>query len=261
MRFALRRVKRWSALGLLCAVTTAAPAHAQATGQAWTNVTIDWLPTNRLSYEVDLEPKAQLVVHEGQARWADLDATPQVEYAIARWIDVLGEVDVAYQAQTDEVNSVSMTPRIGAQLHILDRILQNAGGHGAANEKLPRRRAAISTLLRLEHTETFYSSDALAKSKWQVRDRMDFAYPLNRAKTTDDGAIYMTSDGELFMPLDQPVAGGAVSEVRLRAGLGYRESFGWRYEALYIWTGERSAHSGAMAANSHAIDVRIKRVF
>ena len=82
-----------------------------------------------------------------------------------------------------------------------------------------------------------------------------------REDPTDDGAIYVMSDGELFMPPDQPVAGGIVSEVRMRTGLGYRESFGWRHEALYIWNGKRSTQSGAMAANSHAIDAHIKRVF
>jgi hypothetical protein len=84
---------------------------------------------------------------------------------------------------------------------------------------------------------------------------------LNNAKVTDDGTIYATSDTEIFVPIDETVRGGIVSEVRIRAGVGYRESFGWRYEALYIWTGERNAQSGAMAANSHAVDVRIRRQF
>jgi hypothetical protein len=242
-------------------VCIASPARAQATGQAWTNVTIDWLPTNRLSYELDLEPKAQLIVHHGQPTWGDLDATPQVNYAMSPWIDLLGEVDVAYQAQSDEVNSMSVTPRIGADLHILSHILQPAGGHGAANERLPRYRADFGSLVRLEHVDTLYSTSALEKSMWRVRDQFGVVYPLNRAKATDDGAVYVSSDGEVFVPIDRTVKGGAVSEVRLRAGFGYRASFGWRYEVRYIWNGERSAQSGAMAANSHVIDVSIKRVF
>lgn len=248
-------------ISFACVMGWCASAAAQATGQAWGNVTLDWLTTNRLSYEVDIEPKAQVFVHTGQTRWGDVDVTPHAEYALTSWIDVLGEVDVAYQAQSDETNSMTMMPRLGAQLHILHRLLQGAGGHGATNEKLPRRRAVVSTLLRLEHEDTFYSTDAAAKSLWQLRDRLEFAYSLNRAKTTDDGAIYVMSDGELFMPIDQPAGGGTVSEVRMRGGVGYRESFGWRYEALYIWNGERTPHTGAMAVSSHAIDVRIRREF
>jgi uncharacterized protein DUF2490 len=254
-------VKRWLGFVLFGLVCAPLPAGAQATGQAWANVIIDWLPTNRLSYELDVEPKFQAVVHDGQPTWTDLDVTPQVNYALSPWLDVLGEVDVGYQAQSNEVNSMSMTPRIGTELHILSRLLQPAGGHGQANEKLPRRRADFGSLLRLEHEDTFYGTSAVQKSTWRVRDRFRIAYPLNSAKVTNDGTIYATSDAELFLPIDQTVRGGAVSEVRVRAGIGYRESFGWRYEALYIWTGERNADSGAMAVHSHAIDVRIKRQF
>jgi hypothetical protein len=254
-------VKRWCALGLLCAVSTATPARAQATGQAWTNVTIDWLRTNRLSYEVDFEPKAQLVVHEGQPTFGEMKAVPQVSYAVSRWVDLLGEIDLEYQAESNETNSMTMTPTIGANLHILSQILRAAGGHGADNERPPQRRADFGSLLRLEDVNTFYSTSALQKSMWRVRDRFGVVYPLNRPKVTDDGAAYVTSDAELFIPIDEDLKGGVVNGLRIRAGLGYRESFGWRYEVLYMWDGQRSAHSGAMAANFHAIDVRIKRVF
>jgi hypothetical protein len=254
-------VKRWLEFGVFCIVCAASPARAQATGQAWGNVIINWLPTHRLAYELDLEPKAQLIVHDGQPRWADLDATPQVSYALSSWVDALGQVDIAYQAETDEVNSMSVTPRLGAQLHLLSHLLGPSGGRGAQNEPHPRRRADFGTLLRLEHLDTFYSTSALAKSQWRFRDRFEVTYPLNREKVTDDHAIYLTSDAELFMPIDEDVKGGIVSDVRIRTGFGYRESFGWRYEALYIWNGGRSAHTSAMAATSHVIDLRIKRVF
>jgi hypothetical protein len=52
-----------------------------------------------------------------------------------------------------------------------------------------------------------------------------------------------------------------VDRVRVRAGIGYRESFAWRFEALYIWTGNRNDQSGVIAVESHAIDLRVKHVF
>jgi hypothetical protein len=249
------------ALGLLCVISIASSAFAQAAGQAWGNVVVDWLQTNRTSYEVDLEPQGQVFVHEGQPTWGQLKAIPRVTYALSRWVDVLGETEIAYRAQSDEVNSMTLTPRIGAELHILSRILGEPGSHGVDNERVPRRRINFGTLVRLEHVNTMYSTNALATSSWQVRDRFGFTYPFNRAKTTDDGAIYVVSDGEVFIPVDETVKGGAVKELRLRAGFGYRESFSWQYEALYIWNGERNAQSGAMAASFHAIDVRVRRQF
>jgi hypothetical protein len=254
-------VKRWVEFGVFCLVCAASPARAQATGQAWANVIINWLPTHRLAYELDLEPKAQLIVHDEQPRWANLEATPEVSYALSSWVSVLGQVAVEYQAQNDEVNSMSIAPRLGVQLHLLSHILGPPGSHGAENEPQPRRRADFGTLVRLEHEDTFYSTSAPAKTLWRVRERFEVTYPLNRKKVTDDGAVYATSDTELFMPIDEDVKGGIVSDVRVRTGFGYRKSFGWRYEALYIWNGGRNARTGAMAATSQVLDVRIKRVY
>ena len=256
-------VQSWRALALpfLCVVCAASPARGQAGGQAWGNFTFDWLPTNDLTYELDLEPKAQLIVHHDQPTFGEMKAVPQVSYTLSRWVDVLGEIELVYQEQSNEINSMTMAPRVGASLHILSQILRPPGGHGAANEELPLRRVDFGWLVRLEDVHTFYSTSALQKSMWRARHRFGVAYPLNRPKITDDGALYLTSDAELFMPIDQDLKGGVINGLRLRTGFGYRESFGLRYEVLYIWNGQRTTDSGAMAANFHAIDVRIRREF
>jgi len=43
-------------------------ALAQATGQLWGDLTIDWLTTERLTYEVELQPQTQRIVHDGRRR-------------------------------------------------------------------------------------------------------------------------------------------------------------------------------------------------
>jgi hypothetical protein len=154
-----------------------------------------------------------------------------------------------------------MTPRIGFELHVLSRILPRFERAGRGREKLPRRRLVVSSLLRLERQNTFYDSGAATKSSWRFRDRFDVAYPFNRPKTTDDGAVYLTEDNELFYPLERVSGDPLVSEVRIRAGFGYRASFAWRFEAIYIWTGTRRADTGPLAVDSHAFDVRVRRTF
>ena len=49
--------------------------------------------------------------------------------------------------------------------------------------------------------------------------------------------------------------------MRLRAGIGYRRSFAWGYEVLYIWNGTRNAGSGPLVTQSRALDIRIIRTF
>jgi hypothetical protein len=257
-----RSRKPWWWLGLLCALGIPEAANAQATGQLWGTATLDYLASERLTYQLELQPKSQIVVHTRQPTWFDLHTTPHVDYAVAPWIDVLGEVDIAFMNQSIEVNTTRVAPRVGAQLHILSRIIQaHTAEHGAAREKLPARRPIISTLLRLEQESTFYSTDAPSKSSWTLRDRLDFMYPLNRPKTTVDGCLYITSDGELFIPIDHSEKGGAVSELLIRAGLGFRQSFAFRFEALYLWDGKRNADSGVLAPQYHGINVRVKFQF
>ena len=238
-------------LGLLCMMACPSPALAQATEQLWGHLALDWLATDRLTYELRIEPKVQPFVHGDEATWMSLDTTPMVEYAVAKWVDVRGEVDIGYTKQRNNANTLRVIPRAGIHLHIFSRIMQTRAPKGAAREKHPNRRANISTLVRFENGNNVRN----------VRSRSELVYPLNRPQTTADGAIYLKSDGELFFPVGSAVAGGIVSEIRLRAGVGYRRSFAWRFEALYVWIGERSGESGAMAPRSHAVQVRLRRQF
>jgi hypothetical protein len=63
------------------------------------------------------------------------------------------------------------------------------------------------------------------------------------------------------MPVGSAVDAGRVNQFRVRAGVGYRQNFAWRFEALYIVTGTRDAGASGFTVASHALDVRIKRVF
>jgi len=51
-------------------------AQAQTGLQLWGSLTFDWVKSDRITYEVDFEPKALVVVPEGQPDWRNLDTTP-----------------------------------------------------------------------------------------------------------------------------------------------------------------------------------------
>jgi hypothetical protein len=225
----------------------------------WANLTFDWLATDRITYEIDLEPKAQVIVQSGEPTWTETKAIPYAEVAIAPWIDLLGEVDLAVRRESDDTTRVTLTPRIGVQLHILSRLMRPHAVERADREKPPKRRLDVGTLLRLEHMHVV-SDPGGREGPWRFRDRFKAAYPLNRPRITSDGAFYVTSDGEVFVPVGKRTApGGLLEELRLRSGIGYRRSFDWRFEVLYLWTAQRS-ESGAMAVRSHAIDLRVRRI-
>jgi len=211
---------------------------AQANHQLWGGLAVDWLESERLTYQVRIEPKTNP---------ATLDVTPKVAYTVLPWADVLAEVQLEHKADSDP----TATPRVGVELHILSRLLFAHPHSDAEREKPPRRRIVVSTLLRCEESQ----------STWTFRDRFAVTYPFNRPKTTSDGTVYITADSELFVPFDRPPDADLVDHVRIRGGIGYRKNFAWRFDVLYIWDGTRQTGSGPLTPKFHAIDVRVLRQF
>jgi hypothetical protein len=251
-RGAWLRATAWCGLVVLCAMGLPATARAQSPGQLWASGTVRWLPTDRWSFLVTAEPRDQLIVPDDQPTYVSFDTTPRVLYVLAPWIDVLGEIDFQVKHQSNDVDTTSVTPRFGVQLHILSRILDGGAGRGADREPQPGRRLNFRTLLRFVDQKAQSTDDSTTTSSWQLRDRFSVAYPLNRPKTTSNGAIYLTTDSESFVLLD----GGVLNQLRIRSGVGYRHSFPWRFETLYIWRTDKS-DAGVWATKYHALDFRV----
>ena len=126
-----------------------------------------------------------------------------------------------------------------------------------------RRSAAssIRDLVRVEYRNFFYSGgDTDYDSTVRFRNRLEFQLPLNKPRMTEDGARYLLADWEWFIPLDDPNERFA-NRQRIRAGLGYRRSFNWRYELLYLWTRSRNTLDEGFGTTENIIDIRVKRLF
>jgi hypothetical protein len=246
---------------VLSILLRASTVAAQSTGELWGNLTIDWLASERLVYSLDIEPKVQVSSVTTQSRFANVDVWPSAEFALAGWVDAHGEFLTGFTREQDGSNTTEITERLGLRLHILSRLIQHrAARGGAAREAQPRRRATVATLLRFEHRDLLHG-DSPSTPSWRFRGRVELAYPLNRAKLTSDGAIYLTSDSELFVPISDDAQKGRITQWRLRNGLGYRMKFNARLEALYIWTTKKDPDTGHFATDSQAIDLRVKLAF
>lgn len=243
--------------GLL--ITHAAPAAAQTNAQLWGNLTINWLRTERLTYELDFEPKVLLKPQPGEPGWRNLDVTPNVEYSARPWIDLVAEVATGYTKQTDDVETFELSPRVGLRFHLFSRARSPIGPR--LREMPPRRRLVVRDLVRVE-SRNFFSRGPGAESSSTVRfrNRLELLSPLNKEKLTDDGARYVLADWEWFVPMGEPQERFA-SKQRIRAGLGYRRNVRWRFEALYIWMRSRDTISEAFRTSENIIDIRVKRVF
>jgi len=241
-------------------LASARPATAQSIGEVWGNLTINWLASERFVYTLDVEPKVQVTDVTKQSRFANVEVWPSVEFAVSGWLDAHGEFLTGFTSEQDGRNTTEVAERMGVRLHILSRLLQQRAAHrGAEREAQPRRRGTLSTLVRVEHRDLLQSGSTT--SSWRFGDRIELAYPVNRAKVTADGAVYLTSDTELLVPLSDDPQQGRVNEWRLRNGVGYRMTFNTRLEVLYIWTTKKNNDTGRFATDSQAIDFRVKLAF
>jgi hypothetical protein len=246
------RVTLLTVLMMLCAPA----AGAQTTTQLWGNLTFNWVKSDRLVYELDFEPKALLSAPEGEPDWRNLDVTPNVEYSLRSWLDLVADTTIGRTMQSDDLDSTEVTPRLGVRFHLFSRSQRLH-----LREQAPRRRIVVRELVRFESRNFFYSGgDVEAESTFRFRNRLEFLLPLNKERITDDGARYWLADWEWFVPLDDPEERFA-NRQRIRTGIGYRRSFNWRYELLYIWTRSRNAAGEGFSSNENIIDVRVKRLF
>jgi hypothetical protein len=245
-------------MALALVTLTSQMAGAQSNFQLWGNLTFDWLKTDRVVYSLDFEPKVLVVVPQDQPGWRNLDVSPSAEYAAKKWLDLTGEFTAGWTKQTDDVNTIEVTPRVGVRFHLLSRDKPTRLPH--ARELPPKRRLVVRDWVRVEWRNFFYSDDSPTFSGWRFRNRLEFLLPLNRANITMDGASYLLADWEWFIPLDNPEERFA-SRQRIRAGLGYRRDVRWRFEVIYMWTRSRDETGEPFTTSENIIDLRVKRVF
>ena len=180
----------------------------------------------------------------------------QVELSAKPWLDLVAEGVVGVTKQTDDVDSFEVTPRLGVRFHLFSRA---QGFHPL--ERAPRRRWVVRDLFRVESRNIFYGGAGSGTSSTvRLRNRLELLVPLNKERLSDDGARYLLADWEWFAPVDEPNERFA-NKQRIRAGLGYRRSFKWRFEVLYMWTRSRNTIEEGFSTSDNIIDLRVKRVF
>jgi hypothetical protein len=232
-------------------------SDAQTNSQLWGTITFNWLRSDQLSYELELEPKVLTDAPDGEPGWASLDVTTNVEYALRRWLDLVGELATGYTSQTDDTDSFELSPRVGVRVHLTTRDLPTGPFR---RERLPAYRIVVRNLARVEARSLFYTGDTNSELTIRFRNRFELQAPLNRRLVSDDGAYYLLADWEWFIPLDDPEERFA-NRQRVRAGLGYRRNLNWRFEALYIWNRSRDTINDGFHPSDTIINLRVKRVF
>jgi hypothetical protein len=229
-------------LGVLLCVTDAA---AQTSTTLWWNVTLDRV-REKLTYEVDFEPKILLSAPEGEPGWRNLDITPSIEYAARKRFDLTGELVVGHTKQTDDLGTIEFTLRGGVRFHLV--------------ENQPKRRLVIRDWVRVESRHFFYSNDDPSDSTVRFRNRLELLIPITKPTLSDDGVVAALVDWEWFIPLSDPTERFA-SRQRIRTGASYRRNRTWRYFAFYIRNRSRNTLDEEFSTSENIVNFQVRRVW
>jgi len=235
-----------SALGILGALLlVTADAAAQSSTTLWGNMTFDWV-RDKITYEVDFEPKILLAAPEGEPGWRNLDITPSIEYDTVKRFDLTGELVVGHTKQTDDLVTTEFTLRGGVRFHLV--------------ENLPQRRFVIRDWVRVESRNFFYSNDDPGESTVRFRNRLELLVPINTRNLSENGTVTALADWEWFVPVSDPAERFA-SRQRIRTGASYRRSQAWRYFAFYIRNRSRNTLDEEFTTNENVFNFQVRRVW
>ncbi len=225
-------------------------ARAQSgSGQIWGNVILDFPRGERLLYEIDFEPKAQF---SGDDTWRGIDIDPTIEFSPNRWVELVGELNIARTKQSNAVTSWEASPRIGVRVHFLNNLRTMLPGRHHLG------RVGIANFSRFEWRNLWYSDDTEPSHQTRFRNRVELKAGLNHADMSLDKTLFLIADYEIFVPLSDDVPERFATKARLRTGFGYRRDKKWRFEILYIRDGTRQTEGGSFATSANILDFRIK---
>ena len=232
------------------------PTSTDTPAQLWFNVTPGWMKGERWYWELDLEPKWQ--VSSGE-QWRNLDVTPLVEYYPADWLDLEAEGTVGRTHQRDGLNTFEITERVGVRIRLFGKVVSHRPGiAGLKHERLPLTRVEISTLVRLEQRNFYYSDDSPTEHSWRARMRLESKLALNHRKLSEDRTLYAIADVEYYAPIGSDIPEKYVNKLRARLGAGYRFSAAKKLELLYIRDWNRDSPEAYAKQDAQALDFRVK---
>lgn len=233
--------------------TSSSPAN-----QVWVNANLGKRFSERTFGRLDIEPKWQV---SGDEPWRSLDVTPRVEGYPLEWLDLLAETEVGATKQDDDQDTLEITPRIGVTWHMFARMAPLRGEATGHEPRLSLTRLHLSTLIRLEWRNLFYSDDTPDSHEWRARFRLGGELAVNHGSLAQEHTVYALGDAEYYLPLWGDVSERYVNKVRIRMGLGYRVSRATQIEVLLVRDWNRDSPDGVKSEDVRAVDLNVTHSF
>jgi hypothetical protein len=233
----------------------ALPAHAQSSSDPASQIWVEAYAGKRLGerslVRLDVEPKWQV----SGGTWRSFDLTPRVERYPLDWLDLVGETEIGRTVQSGDQKTLEITPRVGVCLHFFTQLAPLRDRLGR-EPRLALSRLHVSTLVRVEWRNYFYSDDTQDSHEWRARFQLAGKLAINHVSLARDHTLYAAGDVEYYLPLTDDVSERYVNKIRAKVGLGYRASKATRVEVLFVRDWNRHSSGGGRSEDVQAVDVR-----
>lgn len=179
----------------------------------------------------------------GSPKWRALDFQVTPEYALSQNFDLNGALFISNTFQTQALTTFEYREMLGTRIHFT-----------------PNRRILTRLLIRLENRNVHDLEDDTWTRSNRARFRAETITPLNKPTMfAGDDLWYAILDAEAFLVMDQDVQERFANRFRLRAGIGYRLSYKFRFEFVYTLQGSRNVIGGDVETLDNAFRFRVKQ--
>jgi hypothetical protein len=178
-------------------------------------------------------------------RWSALDLQLTLERSFTQHFDLQAALLYSNTVQSDSLSTREIRPTIGVRIHLT-----------------PNSRILTRILLRFENRNLLNTETDTWTSSNRNRIRLESQVPFNKPTMfAGDKLWYGVFDAEVFEVMDQSVKERYANRYRLRAGLGYRHSYAWRFELMYTYQESRNTTSTGFTSEDNIFRVRVKHFF
>lgn len=212
-------------------------AHGQV-NQVWADYVLNVPFAN--SYVFDTEFSYRTLVTK-QDKWRSFSISPDLEKSVTNNIDVMFTLGTEFTQQETGYNTIELKPVLGMRYHFT-----------------PNNRIMVRGLIRAEFRNLYYREGSTWEHSNRLRFRVESIIPINRKSYFENQLWYGLLDAELFWVTDQQLDERFANQFRFRGGLGYRLSYGWRFEFLYTDQFTRNNLAGDFEETSNIFRLRIK---
>jgi hypothetical protein len=213
--------RRAPGLVVLLCVVLPGTLPAQASDQVATTLQLSYPISRSAIGKLDVGGTAQ--VH-GVGQWDKIGIQPAVDFRLARWIDLLTQVQVDYVYQYANVNTLEIRPAVGVRLFYV-----------------PTSRVILRNRTLLEFRDVIYLVGDTTSTSWRLRDRIETRVAINHRTFDSNQLLYFIGDFEGLLNPESPPSERFLDRFVLTLGLGCRFDYYWRLEAG--WQGQAAVNS------------------